>query len=75
MTEKLKIIFEDENILAVDKPSGLVVHTDGRTEEKSLVDWLNEYMSGGVAPAHQSTIGNPHTLDSGRYVARWGRLS
>jgi 23S rRNA pseudouridine1911/1915/1917 synthase len=49
-----------------------VVHTDGRTEEKSLVDWLNEYMSGGVAPAHQSTIGNPHTLDSGRYVARWG---
>lgn len=62
----IKIIFEDEYILAIDKPSGLVVHSDGRTEESSLVDWLK---------THKPTlekVGNPHTLDSGRYTARWG---
>lgn len=37
-----KIIYEDEFILGLDKPSGLIVHADGRTQEKSLVDWINE---------------------------------
>ena len=43
-----KILYEDENILAVDKPAGLLTHPDGRstklttgkTKEKTLADWL-----------------------------------
>jgi 23S rRNA pseudouridine1911/1915/1917 synthase len=69
MQDKVKIIFEDENILAVDKPSGLVVHADGRTQEESLTGWLGKYFS---QRPQQENIGNPHTLDSGRYAARWG---
>jgi len=34
------IIFEDENVLVVDKPSGLVVHADGRTNQPTLTDWV-----------------------------------
>lgn len=40
----MKIIYEDENILAINKPAGLVVHSDGRTEEESVASWfLREY--------------------------------
>ncbi len=42
--DKITIIFEDENVLVLNKPAGLVVHGDGRTEEKTLSDWLiNNY--------------------------------
>jgi len=70
MLDKVKIIYEDEYILAVDKPSGLVVHADGRTQEESLVEWLEKNIFAGQP--EQKNIGNPHTLDSGRYEARWG---
>lgn len=34
------ILYEDNDILAVNKPTGLVVHSDGKTEETNLVHWL-----------------------------------
>jgi len=40
MIPKIKIIFECNDFLVLDKPAGLVVHSDGRTEEKTLTDWL-----------------------------------
>lgn len=40
----IKILYEDENILAINKPAGLVVHGDGKekNKEETLVDWLLE---------------------------------
>lgn len=73
MLGKVKIIYEDESFLAIDKPSGLVVHGDGRTEEDSLVDWISKYV--GENRNQQEKVGNPHTLDSGRYFARWGIIN
>ncbi len=37
---KLKILYEDKDILAIDKPSGLMVHPDGRSKEKTVTDWV-----------------------------------
>lgn len=37
---KIIILHQDENILIINKPAGLVVHADGRTEELTLSDWL-----------------------------------
>lgn len=34
------IIYEDPDILAINKPAGLVVHGDGRTKEDSVSAWL-----------------------------------
>ena len=39
---QIKVLYEDEYVLALDKPSGLLVHGDGRTKEETLVDWLNK---------------------------------
>ena len=37
---KIKILYEDEDILAIDKPSGIMVHSDGKTKEKTITDWV-----------------------------------
>lgn len=34
------IIYEDKDILALNKPAGVVVHSDGRTKESSVSEWL-----------------------------------
>ena len=34
------IIYEDEDILALNKPAGIIVHGDGRTKEESVSAWL-----------------------------------
>lgn len=38
--KKIKILYEDANILAIDKPSGISVHPDGRSKEKTITDWV-----------------------------------
>ncbi len=35
-----QIIFEDSEVLILNKPAGLVIHGDGRTDEQTLADWL-----------------------------------
>ena len=38
------ILYEDDDILALDKPAGLIVHPDGRTVEPSVSEWfLSKY--------------------------------
>jgi 23S rRNA pseudouridine1911/1915/1917 synthase len=37
---KIKILYEDKDILVIDKPSGISVHPDGRSKEKTIVDWV-----------------------------------
>lgn len=40
MTNKIKILYEDKNILAIDKPSGIAVHSDGKSKVKTITDWV-----------------------------------
>ena len=37
-----KILYEEESVLVINKPAGLMVHGDGRSKEKTLADWLLE---------------------------------
>ena len=36
----IKILYEDKDILAIDKPSGISVHPDGRSHEATITDWV-----------------------------------
>lgn len=36
----IKVLYEDSNILAIDKPAGISVHTDGKSKEKTITDWV-----------------------------------
>jgi 23S rRNA pseudouridine1911/1915/1917 synthase len=35
-----RVIAETGRLIAVDKPAGLIAHSDGRTQEPSLAEWL-----------------------------------
>jgi len=60
------ILFEDAAILVLNKPAGLVVHGDGRTEERTLADWLVE-----TQPALKD-VGEPWVSPKGAIIPRPG---
>ncbi len=39
---KIKILYEDKDILVIDKPSGISVHPDGRSKARTITDWVLE---------------------------------
>ncbi len=60
------IIYEDADVLVVDKPAGLIVHSDGRTKESSLAEWL-------VARNPElAAVGEPWVSPQGETVLRPG---
>jgi len=60
----LKIIYENNDILVIDKPAGILVHPTEKKEKETLVDWLIAYF-----PAIKKVGDNPqrpgivHRLD------------
>lgn len=69
---KVQVVLETDSVLVVNKPPGLIVHGDGRTDEPNLCDWiLDEYPdTAGVGEAitreGQPDIARPgivHRLD------------
>lgn len=60
------VLYEDSDVLVINKPSGLAVHADGRTKEETLVDWV-------LANRPEiSGVGEPTTLSSGEVLERPG---
>jgi 23S rRNA pseudouridine1911/1915/1917 synthase len=64
----ITILYEDDNLVALNKPSGLVVHPDGRTKELSLVDWLKDKYP------QTENVGEPLKIGTGETMKRWGIL-
>ena len=62
----MKIIFEDDNYLILDKPAGVLVHSDGKTKGQSVTDWLSKKY-----PALEN-IGGEVEVQHGEPVKRWG---
>jgi 23S rRNA pseudouridine1911/1915/1917 synthase len=60
------ILYEDKDVIAINKPAGLQVHADGRTKEKTLADFiLEEY-------PEMKEVGEPMTLQNGEIIYRPG---
>lgn len=62
------IIFEDENLLIINKPSGIVVHPFDHSTEKTLIDFLE------ASHPEIFTIDNSITLQDGRIINLGGTL-
>ncbi|MDD4804617.1 MAG: RluA family pseudouridine synthase [Candidatus Pacebacteria bacterium] len=63
---KIPILYEDKDVVVINKPAGLVVHPDGKTKEKTLVDWiLTEY-------PRTKNVGEPTLLKDGTEIIRPG---
>ncbi len=60
------ILYEDKDVLVINKPSGLVVHSDGRTKEKTLADWVLEHYP------ETENVGEPIIKTDGEKILRPG---
>lgn len=61
-----KIIYEDTDILVINKPAGLMVHGDGKSEEKTLADWIVEKYPALLG------VGEPQLDQKGQEILRPG---
>ncbi len=64
--KNIEIIYEDKNILAINKPVGLLVHSDGKNQEETLTDWILKYYP------DLKEIGEPIELQNGEKIYRPG---
>lgn len=62
----MEILFEDPDILAINKPAGLAVHHDGRDQASVITDWVIKKFP------KIKRVGEPLTLSDGTEVDRPG---
>lgn len=62
----IPIIHENSDYLVINKPAGLVVHSDGKTKEQSLTDWLLKKYPKSLK------LGEPLVLKNGDIIPRPG---
>jgi 23S rRNA pseudouridine1911/1915/1917 synthase len=63
---RITVLYEDADVVVIDKPAGLLVHEDGRTEEPTVVDWLLAH-----APEARG-VGEPGRTPTGGSLERSG---
>lgn len=61
-TPRLDIIFEDNHLIAVNKPSGMLVQGD-KTGDIPLVDLVKSYLVEKYQKSGEAYIGLPHRID------------
>ena len=62
----LSIIFEDDNIVAINKPAGVMTHPDGHTTDETVSDWFGTRYPASIA------VGETQRLPDGSEIARPG---
>ena len=61
---KIEILYEDEDVLVINKPSGLMVHPDGHSSGPFVTDWLNKKFP-ELQNVGETWPGIVHRLDAG----------
>lgn len=62
----IAVLYEDDDVLIIDKPAGLVVHNDGRADEGTVVEWFLERV-----PSARG-VGEPGYAQDGEPLERSG---
>ncbi len=62
----ISVLYEDVDVLVIDKPAGLIVHSDGRTIEPSVSDWILKHYPG------MESVGEPWVSPQGEVIPRPG---
>lgn len=64
--DSITILFEDDDVVVIDKPSGVMVHPDGRHEGVTVSDWFSLYCP------EAREVGEVMKLQSGEEIHRAG---
>lgn len=63
---ELPILYEDADMVAVDKPAGVTAHPDGHSRDETVSDWFGKHYP------ESRTVGEPLTLPNGTVIQRPG---
>lgn len=63
---EMRILFENDEMVAVDKPAGVMTHPDGVNKEETASDWFARMYP------ESAGVGETQTLTSGEVIARPG---
>ena len=66
MEKEPEILFENDDVLVINKPVGLMVHADGHNEGETVVDWFL-----GRVPEARG-VGEPQLDNKGQSLERSG---
>ncbi|TSC62025.1 MAG: 23S rRNA pseudouridine synthase [Parcubacteria group bacterium Gr01-1014_48] len=64
--KSISIMYEDDALVAINKPPGVLVHTDGHESEPTIVDWMLENYP------QARDVGEPMFLSNGKQITRPG---
>lgn len=70
MSNEIEILYEDADIVAVNKPAGLMVHSDGRAKGPFLTDWIVEHFPQALNVGEPARAQNGETLNRSGIVHR-----
>lgn len=59
----LPVLYEDADVIAVNKPAGMLTHSDGRSTTETAEDWFNAHYRSGLASPERNGGGYAHRLD------------
>ena len=62
----IETIYEDENLVVINKPAGMMVHGDGRSKEETISDWFSQKYEG------VNEVGEHIQLENGEEIKRPG---
>lgn len=62
----IEVLYEDEDVVVVNKPAGVIVHGDGRTTQRTVVDWFLSHTPGARG------VGEPGNAEDGTPLERSG---
>jgi 23S rRNA pseudouridine1911/1915/1917 synthase len=63
---KIDILYEDSDIVAINKPAGIMVHPDGRAEGPFITDWVIKEFP------RAKNVGEPSRTPDGKKIIRPG---
>lgn len=64
----MKILYEDRYIVAINKPAGVLVHSDGGSDTETVVKWVRKT----YPEVFEKKVGEPFKLRTGEFIDRPG---
>lgn len=65
MSSNFKKLYEDEHILVIDKPEGVMIHEDGRSDDETIADMFHKEYPEVEGVGEKGRYGVVHRLDQG----------
>lgn len=71
--DKISVLYEDDDVVVINKPAGLVVHSDGKREEPTLTEWVDKNYPESKGVGEPIIISNSESIERSGIVHRIDR--